>query len=88
MQHVRLRHVVLILADILESAGRAVIAVADNHAVLHHQRANLTTLAVAVLCPDAGHLQIAQVKLQLLFLIHITSYFFHLTSSLFLFRCA
>ena len=60
-------HSVVVLADVLETAGRAIVAVADNHAVLNHKGTHLSPLAVTILRPYPSHLQIAQVKLSLLF---------------------
>ena len=59
MEHVRLRHIVLILADILKTCGRSVVAVADDHLILDHQSTHLTARAVGVLCPNTRHSQIA-----------------------------
>ena len=60
---VGLRHVVVVLADVLESRRRAVVAVADDHLVLHHQSPHLPADAVGVLGPYTGHAQIALVQL-------------------------
>ena len=67
VQHVGLCNVVVVFADILKAARRAVIAVADNHFVLNHQGSYLAALAVAVFCPDACHAQVSQVKQTLFF---------------------
>ena len=65
MEHIRLGDVVVIFADILKSAWRSIIAVADDHTFFHHECAYLPALAVGVLGPDACHPQIAEVKLSL-----------------------
>ncbi len=67
MQHVRLGHVVVVLADVLESAGRTIVAIADYHLIFHHQGAHLPPLAIAVLGPNLRHTQVALVKLSLFF---------------------
>jgi hypothetical protein len=64
MQNVWLGYIVL-LADVLESAGSSIVSIADDHLVLHHQRTYLAALAVAVFSPDASHAQVAQVELLL-----------------------
>ena len=74
VEDVGLGDVVVVLADILESARRTVIAVADNHAVFYYQRAYLTTLAIGVLGPNASHLQISLVKPELLVLIQFFTF--------------
>ena len=67
VEHVGFCQSVFVFADVLESAGRAVVAVADNHFVLHDECAHLPPLAVAVFGPDAGHAQVALVKFLLFF---------------------
>ena len=59
MEHVGLGDVVVVLAHVLEAAGRTVITIADDHLVLDHQGTDLTALAVGVLGPDACHAEIA-----------------------------
>ena len=65
MQDVRLGDTRLVLADILKAAGRTIVAVADDHTLFYYEGSYLTALAIRVLCPDAGHVQIALVKLSL-----------------------
>lgn len=62
MEHVGLGDSLVVLANILESAGRTVVTVTDYHLVLHHESSHLPPSAIAVLCPDASHTQIAIVE--------------------------
>ena len=71
MEHVGVSHVVLVLTHVLESAWRAVVAVADYHFVFHDKASHLSSLAVAVLRPDTCHAQVFEVKPELfLFVVH------------------
>ena len=62
MKHVWLRHAVVVFADIFEAGRRAVVAVADNHLILHDECAHLPSGAIAVFAPNACHAQVAQVE--------------------------
>ncbi len=61
MEHVGFRAPRLVLADVLEARGRAVVAVRNDHLVLDDQRSHLAAHAVGVLGPDACHPQVAHV---------------------------
>ena len=71
MQDIRFGNTVLILANVLESRRGSVVSVGDYHPVLDQQSSYLKALAVRIFRPDARHLQVAQVKLQLL--VHLIS---------------
>ena len=46
VQHIGFGKPVLVLANVLEAGGRAVVAVADNHLVLHDERTHLAARAI------------------------------------------
>ena len=71
MQDVRLGDIVLILAYILKSTGRAIVSIADDHLVLDDQCPHLAALAITILSPDTCHSEVSVVKLSLLLLLII-----------------
>ena len=74
MEYIGLGDIIVVLAHILKTTRRTVIAVADDHLVLHHQGTDLTALAVGILCPNARHTQVALIQF-LLFLVHFLNHF-------------
>ena len=77
MEHIVLRQSVLILTDVLESHGRAVVAVRDDALILDDQGADLAALAVGVLRPDLSHTQIASVECELLIVLLLGAAYSH-----------
>ena len=69
MEYVGFGLAVLVLADILEARGRAVVTVGNDHLVLDDQRPDLAPYAVRIFSPDAGHAQVTHVQLALFFLV-------------------
>lgn len=61
MEHIGLGEAVGILAHIFKAGRGAVVAVGDNHGVLHQQGTHFAPLAIGVLGPNGGHAQIAPV---------------------------
>lgn len=72
MKDVWIRCIVLILTDIVESARRTVISIADYHLVFHDESTYLPSLAITVLRPYLRHSEVTAVEglLFLLFLVH------------------
>ena len=62
MEDVGLGAIVFSLAIVLETCGRAVIAVTDDHLFLYDETTNLTALAVGVFGPDSGHAEITVIE--------------------------
>ena len=69
MEYIGLGLAGLILADILEARGRAVVTVGNDHLVLDDQCPDLASYAVRIFSPDAGHAQVTHVQLALFFLV-------------------